>query len=222
LDRPADPGAALEPLALMEAAVRAADADAGGGFLDRIDSLDVINLISWRYDRVAARLAERLGIVPPRAVYAVVGGETPTTKIHEAALRIMNGNSVVAVITGGEAQNAVAKAKAAGIELPWTPPSKTPENPIIPSEHVTPLGMQHGIFQPIHIYPLYENATVAAWGLTPRQALAESGAAYERISAIAAANPNAWGRKSFSADEITTVSDDNRMICWPYTKRMVA
>jgi len=48
LDRPADPALALEPLALMEAAVRAADADAGGGFLDRIDSLDVINLISWR------------------------------------------------------------------------------------------------------------------------------------------------------------------------------
>ena len=82
--------------------------------------------------------------------------------------------------------------------------------------------MQHGIFQPIHIYPLYENATVAAWGLTPRQALAESGAAYERISAVAATNPFAWGRKAFSADEITTVSDDNRMICWPYTKRMVA
>lgn len=222
IDRPADPAAALEPLALMEAAVRAADADAGGGFLDRIDSLDVINLVSWRYDRVAKRLAERLGIVPPRAVYGFVGGETPTTKLHEAALRIVNGNSMVAVVTGGEAQNAVAKAKAAGISLPWTPPAKVPENPIIPSDHVTPLGMQHGILQPIHIYPLYENATVAAWGLTPRQALAESGAAYERISQAAAANPNAWGRKAFSADEIVHVSDDNRMICWPYTKRMVA
>lgn len=222
LDRPADPALALEPLALMEAAVRAADQDAGGGFLTRIDSLDVINLVSWRYDRVAQRLAERLGIVPPRAVYAIVGGETPTTKIHEAALRIMNGNSVVAVVTGGEAQNAVAKAKAAGIELPWTPPVKVPENPIIPSEHVTETGMKHGIFQPIHIYPLYENATVAAWGLSPRAALAESGTAYERISAAAAANPFAWGRKAFTAGEITTVSDDNRMICWPYTKRMVA
>jgi hypothetical protein len=222
LDRPADPAAALEPLALMEAAVRAADADAGGGFLDRIDSLDVINLVSWRYDRVAQRLADRLGIVPPRAVYAVVGGETPTTKIHEAALRIMNGNSLVAVVTGGEAQNAVAKAKAAGITLPWTAPAKVPENPIIPSDHVTPLGMQHGIFQPIHIYPVYENATVAAWGLTPAAALAESGATYERISQAAAANPNAWGRKAFTSDEITRVADDNRMICWPYTKRMVA
>ncbi|MEI6486281.1 MAG: acetyl-CoA acetyltransferase [Sphingomonadales bacterium] len=222
IDRPADPGAALEPLALMEAAVRAADADAGGGFLERIDSLDVVNLVSWRYDRVAARLAERLGILPPRAVYGIVGGETPTTKLHEAALRIVNGNAMVAVVTGGEAQNAVAKAKAAGITLPWTPPAKAPENPIIPSDHVTPLGMNHGIFQPIHIYPLYENATVAAWGLTPREALAESGAAYERISQAAAANPNAWGRKAFTADEIVTVTDDNRMICWPYTKRMVA
>lgn len=222
LDRPADPAAALEPLALMEAAVRAADADAGGGFLGRIDSLDVINLVSWRYDRVAARLAERLGILCPRAVYGIVGGETPTTKIHEAALRIMNGNSVVAVVTGAEAQNAVAKAKAAGIQLPWTPPAKVPENPIIASDHVTELGMRHGIFQPIHIYPLYENATVAAWGLTPAAALAESGAAYERISAAAAANPHAWGRKAFAASEITTVTEDNRMICWPYTKRMVA
>ena len=222
LDRPADPGQALEPLALMEAAVRAADGDAGGGWLERIDSLDLINLVSWRYDRVAARLAERLGILCPRAVYGIVGGETPTTKIHEAALRIMNGNSMVAVVTGAEAQNAVAKAKAAGITLPWTPPAKLPENPIIPSDHVTELGMKHGIFQPIHIYPLYENATVAAWGLTPAQALAESGAAYEHISAAAAANPNAWGRKAFSADAITQVADDNRMICWPYTKRMVA
>jgi hypothetical protein len=222
VDRPADPAAALEPLALMAEAIKAADADAGGGWLERIDSLDIINMISWRYDRVAQRLTDRLGIVPARAVYGLVGGETPTTKIHEAALRIMNGNSLVAVVTGGEAQNAVGKAKAAGITLPWTPPAASPENPIIPSEHVTPVAMRYGIMQPVHIYPLYENATTAAWGLTPRQALAESGAAYQRISEVAAANPHAWGRKAFTAEEIITPAPDNRMIAWPYTKRMVA
>ncbi|MFZ4688885.1 MAG: acetyl-CoA acetyltransferase, partial [Polymorphobacter sp.] len=63
-DRPSDPALALEPLALMEAAVRAADADAGGSFLSRIDSLDVIHLVSWRYDRVAQRLCGGLGINP--------------------------------------------------------------------------------------------------------------------------------------------------------------
>ncbi len=221
-DRPADPALALEPLALLAEALRAADIDAGGGFLNQLDSLDIIHMISWRYDRVAQRLTERLGVNPARAVYGQVGGETATTRIHEAALRIMNGNSLVAAVCGGEAANAVAKAKAAGIDLPWTPPAATPENPIVPSDHVTAMAMRHGIFQPVHIYPLYENATTAAWGLTPAEALAESGQAYAMISEIAAANPHAWGRKAFSAAEITTPSADNRLIAWPYTKRMVA
>lgn len=222
VDRPGDPGQAREPLALIAAAVSAADADAGGGFLHRIDSIDVIHLVSWRYDRVARRLADRLGINPARAVYGQVGGETPTTRLHEAALRIMNGDSLVAVVTGGEATNAIAKAKAAGIELDWTPPAAAPENPIVASDHVTPLAMRHGIMQPVHIYPLYENATVAAWGLTPAQARAESGLAYAVISGVAAANPHAWGRKAFTAEAITTPAPDNRIIAWPYTKRMVA
>ncbi|WP_243453507.1 acetyl-CoA acetyltransferase [Polymorphobacter multimanifer] len=222
IDRPADPAAALEPLALMAAAVRAADDDAGGGFLARIDSLDVINLVSWRYDRVAARLAERLGITPMRAVYGVVGGETPTTKIHEAAIRIMNGDSIVAVVTGGEATNAVAKAKAAGVALDWTPPAAQPENPIVASDHVTPLAMRHGIVQPAHIYPFYDHAAAAAWGMTPGDALAEAGAIWAAFSQVAAQNPGSWGRSAFNAEQITTATPDNRYIAWPYTKRMVA
>lgn len=221
-DRPADPALAREPLQLMADAIAAADADAGGGWTSRIDSLDVINLVSWRYDRVAQRLTERMGINPARAVYGQVGGETPTTKLHEAALRIMNGESIVAVVTGGEAQHAVGKAKAAGIELPWTPPAARPENPIIPSDHVTPLAVQHGIAQPVHIYPLYENATIAAWGLTPAAAIRESAEAWSRFAAAAAANPHAWNRTAFSPDEIAAATPDNRMIAWPYTKRMVA
>ncbi len=222
VDRPADPVAALEPLALMEAAVRAADADAGGGFLARLDSLDVINLVSWRYDRVAARLAERLGVSPVRAVYGVVGGETPTTKIHEAAIRIMNGNSIVAVVTGGEATNAVAKARAAGLTLDWTPPAAAPENPIMASDHVTPLAMRHGIVQPAHVYPFYDHAATAAWAMTPGEALAESGALWAAMSRVAAANTHSWSRSALSAEAITTSAADNRLIVWPYTKRMVA
>lgn len=222
VDRPTDPGLALEPLALMDAAIRAADGDAGGTWLARADSIDIINMVSWRYDTVAKRLNERLGINPARAVYGVVGGETPTARIHEAALRIINGNSVVAIVTAGEAAHAVGKAKTAGIQLPWTPASKTPENPVVTRDHVTPLAIGHGIVQPAHIYPLYENATTAAWGLTPAEALAESGAAYEKISQAAAANPYAWNPKAFTAEQIIAPAPENRIIAWPYTKRMVA
>lgn len=222
VDRPADPMLALEPLALMEAAVRAADADAGGGFLSRIDSVDVIHLISWRYDRVARRLCERLGINPARAVYGQAGGETPTTRIHDAAMRIMNGDSLVAVVTGGEASHAVAKARAAKLELPWTPRAERPENLIVAGTYMSSTAMRHGIASPIYIYPIYENAAVAGWGQTPAQAREESGQMWAALSKVAAQNPHSWSKQAFTAEEITTPTPDNRMIAWPYTKRMSA
>jgi acetyl-CoA acetyltransferase len=222
IDRPADPMLAMEPLALMEAAVRAADADAGGGFLGRIDSIDVIHQISWRYDRVAQRLSDRLGINPARAVYGHPGGETPTTRMHDAAMRIMNGNSLVAVVTGGEASHAVAKARAAKLELPWTPRAERPENIIVAGTYMSSTAMRHGIASPIYIYPIYENAAVHGWGQTPAQAREESGQIWAAMSQVAAQNPYSWSKQAFSADEITMPTPDNRMVAWPYTKRMSA
>ena len=35
-------------------------------------------------------------------------------------------------------------------------------------------------------------------------------------------HPNAWSRTAYSAEEIRTVSPDNRMVCFPYPKRMCA
>ena len=40
-----------------------------------------------------------------------------------------------------------------------------------------PMAVKLGVFRPITVYPLYEAATSAHWGQTPREALAESGAA---------------------------------------------
>src|SRR5207245_10351974 len=55
-----------------------------------------------------------------------------------------------------------------------------------------------------------------------REALAESGALWSRYSDAAANNPNAWLKRHFAPEEITTPSPDNRLIAWPYTKLMVA
>ncbi len=67
-DRPDDLVQSLEPLALMTEALQLADRDAGGNTLDAIDSLDIVHQVSWRYEKTAARLCERLGIQPARAV----------------------------------------------------------------------------------------------------------------------------------------------------------
>uniref|UniRef100_B0T3X4 Putative acetyl-CoA acetyltransferase n=1 Tax=Caulobacter sp. (strain K31) TaxID=366602 RepID=B0T3X4_CAUSK len=220
IDRPSDLARALEPLALMEAALREADADAGGGFLARIASLDVVNQLSWRYADAAGELCARLAIAPTRAVYGPVGGESPVRFLHEAALRIARGEAEVCAVVGAEAQWSVNKARAAGIDLPWTP--KPPASGGGPRIEVHPLALKLGVFLPVSVYPFYENAAAHHWGQTPRQALAESGALWSAYAAVAAGQPNAWIKTAFTPDQIVTPRPDNRPIAWPYTKLMVA
>src|SRR6202166_3750314 len=77
VDRPTEIAAGLEPLALLEAALRRAEADSGGKLLGDIQSLDIVNFLSWRYQDPARQLSERLGIKPNHAYYGPVGGESP-------------------------------------------------------------------------------------------------------------------------------------------------
>ena len=76
-DKPANPADGLEPLALMAEALKRAEQDAGAKLVAQIDSIDLVNLVSWRYEDPARQLCERLGIAPKRAVYGPVGGEGP-------------------------------------------------------------------------------------------------------------------------------------------------
>ena len=61
VDRPKDIAAGLEPLALLEEAVRRAEADSGAKLLGELGSLDVVNFLSWRYRDPEKQLAARLG-----------------------------------------------------------------------------------------------------------------------------------------------------------------
>jgi acetyl-CoA C-acetyltransferase len=74
----------------------------------------------------------------------------------------------------------------------------------------------------VTVYPFYEAATSAHWDQTPREAMAESGRLWSTYSDVAAQNPNAWLKRRFTPEEITTPTPDNRLIAWPYTKLMVA
>ncbi len=222
LERPTDFAQAREPLALMAAALRAAEDDAGAKLIAAIDSIDLVNQVSWPYTAPAELLCDSLGIKPARAVYGVVGGESPVRLIHEAGQRIARGESQVAAIVGAESQNSVDKARKAGVELPWTAPSTNPQNILRGIDFVKDAALNVGAFMPMTIYPFYETATAAHWGQTPRQALAETGELWARFSEVAAQNPNAWLGRAHSAAEITTPSAANRPLAWPYTKLMVA
>lgn len=222
VDRPKEITEGLEPLDLLEQALRRAEADAGAKLLGEVQSLDVVNFLSWRYRDPEQLLARRLGVSPAHCYYGPVGGESPIRYIHEAAKRIARGECSVAAVCGAEAQSTATKAERAGVELPWTPFAHDVEEPKRGAAFQKPLAVKLGVFRPVTVYPFYEAASSAHWGQTPREAMAESGALWSRYSEAAAQNPNAWLKRRYTPEEITTPSADNRLIAWPYNKLMVA
>jgi acetyl-CoA C-acetyltransferase len=222
VDRPKEIIDGLEPLDLLEQALKRAEADSGAKLLVEIQSLDIVNFLSWRYRDPELQLSERLGIKPKHAYYGPVGGESPIRYLHEAAQRIARGECSVAAVCGAEAQSTATKAERAGVELPWTPFARDVEEPKRGAAFQKPIAVKLGVFRPITVYPFYEAATSANWGQTPRQAMAESGQLWSAYSDAASQNSNAWLKRRFTPDEITTPSQNNRLIAWPYTKLMVA
>ena len=224
IDRPDALNDALEPVALMVKALQAADADGGGGLLKQIESIELIGLISWRYQDPVSLLCSQLGISPARKVNASMGGETPIRLLHEAAVRIAKGEITTAAIVGGESMHSMSKARKEGAKMRWTPIASREEAVRFPSSsfEMSPIAKQIGVTDPAQIYPLYEIATQAAWQQTPQQALQESAELWSQFAAVAADNPSAWIRNAPDAEAIASVSAQNRLINWPYRKLMTA
>lgn len=215
-DRPDDPTSGLDSLGLMVAAAKAADADAGGGWLAKLDSVGVIDQISFReLGDVSAPLAEQIGARPRLcAKTKYPSGTSPILLLHEAANRIAEGEITSALVTGGEALRTAAARVSTGGE-------RNAMRAL--TERATPdYRQRYGLSAPVDVYPLYENATRAAWGQSFAQAQRESAEIWARMSDVAASNPHAWLREAISADDVLHPSPDNRPIAFPYTKLMVA
>ncbi len=221
-DRPADPRAMREPIALMAEAARRAETDGGGGWLARLDSVDVVHQRSWRYDDTAAALGAALDIAPARAVYGPYGGESPVRFLHRAAARIADGTSRVALIVSGEAQYARTRAVKEGWTPDWTPLAASEENAFDPSPVVDPLAAAQGVLTPTQVYPLFDSGWTAARGETQAQGIARSADLWARYAAVAADNPHAWRADAPAAAAIGSTDGGNRWIAWPYTRAMVA
>src|SRR5260370_34219733 len=121
VDRPKEISEGIEPLTLLEQALKRAEADSGGELLGEIESLDIVSFLSWRYRDPEIQLSGRLGIKPKHACYGPVGGESPIRYLHEAAQPIARGGCSGAAGCGAEAQSTATKAERGGVELPWTP-----------------------------------------------------------------------------------------------------
>lgn len=100
---------AHEPFTLILNAIQQAINDTGlpeakkARLQASIDSIDVVRTWTWPYDDLPGLIGKDLGVDPKHKFYSDHGGNKPAKLFDEAARRISNGTTKVAVVTGGEA-----------------------------------------------------------------------------------------------------------------------
>ena len=220
--RTTDPQQVMEPLAMMVEVARRAAADAGiGDRLREVDELTVINIISRAYADPPGFLAERLGLTPRDRCYTAIGGNSPQWRVNETAARIARGEVRLALIAGAEAVGGLQMARKAGVKLAWAPEG-TPTTVGDSRWGNNEAEQQHHAQMPTSVYPLFENALRQHRGWSIERHRAHLGALCARLAAVAKDNPYAWFQDGKTAAEISTVTDANRIIGWPYPKFMNA
>jgi acetyl-CoA C-acetyltransferase len=215
-----DDNPGVEPIDLMVAAARAA---ADPRVLEAVDSIRVVNVLSWRYRDPGIALAQRIRANNATSRYTGVGGNVPQSLVNEACLDIQTGRADLVVIAGAETWRTRMRLRARGARPDWT--SQDESVPVAEGTSdgvpmVGPAETRIELGRPAHVYPLFEQAVRIAAGESPEVHRRRIGELWSQFSDVAQTNPHAWSRTPLSADEIWRPGPGNRMVSWPYTKLM--
>jgi acetyl-CoA C-acetyltransferase len=199
----------------------AADASASSDVLGALESIQVVYSQSWQYDDPPRRLAQALDADPRHRFYSGIGGTTPQQLVNRAATEIVAGDLDLGLVVGAEALATVRRIRKAGERPAWShrDPEKKPfpfEAPFLDTE------IAHEVFQAWLTFPMWDLARRHALGVEPDDYRRQIGELLAPMTQVAAANPYAWFPVVRSADELSTPTDDNRMVGYPYTKYEVS
>jgi acetyl-CoA C-acetyltransferase len=128
--------AAPEPLDMWAELARSAADDANAGcaranpVLERVDDLSVVHCQSWAYDHPVDRLAARLGLAAGHRSESILAGTSPQRLLDAAAVRMLRGDTEVALVVGAEALHTRKALARAGEQPGWSHPHAQP--PVLP------------------------------------------------------------------------------------------
>jgi acetyl-CoA C-acetyltransferase len=222
-----DPTEAREPIDLLADAARAADDDAGAtrSVLAALDTIAVVDIVSWKYPDPGALLGRRLGVEPRTTMTTTVGGNSPQLLVNELAATIWRGEARAVLIGGAECVYTRWRARREPKTwLDWTQAGDPPCARVLgdPRPGTNDYEMAHTALAPTHIYPLLETAVRAANGRDVDEHQMRVSELWATFAAVSARNPYAWSQVAYSAEEIRAPSPDNRVVTFPYLKRMCA
>jgi acetyl-CoA C-acetyltransferase len=210
----------VEPVDLMVAAARAA---ADPRVLEAVDSVRVVNVLSWRYRDPALLLAQRIRAKDAATRYSGVGGNVPQTLVNQACLDVQAGRADVVLIAGAETWRTRTRLRASGAKPKWT--SQDDSVPMAEGADdgvpmAGPAEIRIHLDRPAYVYPMFEQALRIAAGESADQHRRRIGELWSQFSAVAVTNPHAWSRNPLAPHQIWQPTASNRMISWPYTKLM--
>lgn len=213
----------VEPMTLMEEAACAALADTGGAVVDRIRSVQVVNVISGSYPNPAGTLARRLRLPEGERVTTTIGGNTPQWLLARACDDVAAGRLDGVLIAGAEALDSAKRARDSGVAFQTLDGDDLAADQVVGDGRtgIGPAEMAAGLMAPAALYPLFESALAARDGRSPEEQRAFLGELLAPMTEVAAGHPDlAWFPEVRTAAEISTVTEDNRLVGEPYTKRM--
>ncbi|MCV7279065.1 acetyl-CoA acetyltransferase [Mycolicibacterium flavescens] len=215
-----DENPAVEPVDLMVAAARAA---ADPRVLETVDSVRVVNLLSWRYRDPGLLLAQRIRADNAATRYTGIGGNTPQSLVNEACLDIQGGRADAVLIAGAETWRTRNRLRRNGVKPDWSRQDESVPMAEGADDGVPmagPAEIRINLDRPAYVYPMFEQALRIAAGRSTEAHRRHIGELWAQFSAVAATNPNAWNRTALTAEQIWREGPDNRMISWPYPKLM--
>lgn len=225
---PDDVEQASEPAEMMAEVLRLAADDSGAGspVLAAADAVATVESVSWPYRNPALAVAERVGASPRLTLRSTTGGNSPQLLVNRMAAAIGRGELDVALVAGAEAVHSRVLARKVKAWLPWSVQGDDVREVDEVVGHDLPGNSDHelsrGLVLPTQVYPMFENALRAAAGESIEEHQRKVAELWARFSAVAARNPYAWSPERRTADEIATVTPDNRMVGFPYPKLMNA
>jgi acetyl-CoA C-acetyltransferase len=166
----------------------------------------------------------RLAGDPARVVLEPVGGQSPQKLVTEAGNAIVAGDADVVMIMGSEPGSTARYFANRDNKPDFT---EHIEGQLEDRGHqifsyIEEYTIQHGLTGAPVQYGLLENARRAGLRLSVADYRREMAELFSPFSKVAAKNPFSSSPVERSVEEIITVTDDNRMICDPYPRLLVA
>lgn len=176
-----------------------------------------------RADNFPRAVARRIGADPARAVLEPTGGQGPQHLVNEFAHVIAAGEAELVLLCGSEAISTVRHLASQGEKRNWSEEiGGQLEDRGFGDLSMSRELIRHGARSAISLYALFENARRARLGLDRAAYALEMGRLFAPFTKIAADNPHAMSREVRTAEELATVTRENRLTADPYTRRLVA